>query len=931
MMTSIVAIDIETTGLDPDKDSIIEIGVERFKGHRIEKEWTTLINPGRHIPEFISGLTGISDEMVRQAPRIQDILHDFEVFIGDAPVLGHNVRFDLGFLQKYRVLELNQVIDTYELASVLLPSASRYNLGTLGKTLGIFLPATHRAMDDARLTQAIFTRLHKLANELPLNLIEEIVRLSEPLDWDASWFFRQVLRVRSHEGVSAKQSYGLIGGSFKTLSDQIIPPLQPVTELIPLDPEVTAAILEHGGPFSKVFPDYEFRVEQVEMVRAVTHSLSDGHHLMVEAGTGVGKSFAYLIPAAKWATQNNTSVLISTNTINLQDQLIKKDIPDLCQALGLNLRATVLKGRANYLCPRRLNHLRQYGPKTAEEMRVLAKILVWLLENTSGDRAEINLTGSAERDVWIRISAEDDACTNETCIKSTGGSCPFYRVRQSAQSAHLLIVNHALLLSDVVTDSHVLPDYAYLIVDEAHHLENATTNALSFRLTKSDLERVLREVGGSGSGVLGRLLLDTRDILRPSEYASLSQKISQATDLAFRLQNSLNDFFQSLGAFVAAQRENQQPGNYPWQERILPSTRTQPGWYDIENSWDSANNVMQQFLKMIDELYQGATELYTNGMESLEDVISTMSSVYRRLNETNSNIDGMISNPSSKKVYWIEIQPNGDRLTMRTAPLYVRSLIEKYLWHEKSSVILTSATLTTHGQFDYIRNILGADEADELALGSPFDYENSTLLLMANDIPEPNAPGYQQAVDRTLIQLCKVAGGRTLVLFTSYAQLKRTAKNINGPLTESGILVFEQGEGASPNTLLENFKESEQAVLLGTRSFWEGVDIPGQALSVVVIVKLPFDVPTDPLLAARSETYDDPFNEYYLPEAILKFRQGFGRLIRTKSDRGVVVILDRRLQTKAYGRFFLESLPQCTVKVGPLVQLPSAALQWLDL
>jgi len=269
-------------------------------------------------------------------------------------------------------------------------------------------------------------------------------------------------------------------------------------------------------------------------------------------------------------------------------------------------------------------------------------------------------------------------------------------------------------------------------------------------------------------------------------------------------------------------------------------------------------------------------------------------------------------------------------LTIHTAPLHVSSLVEKYLWHEKSSVILTSATLTTHGQFNYIRNILGADEADELALGSPFDYENSTLLYMANDIPEPNAPGYQQAIDRSLIQLCKVVGGRTLVLFTSYAQLKRTAKNINVPLSEHGILVFEQGEGASPNTLLENFKESERAVLLGTRSFWEGVDIPGQALSVVVIVKLPFDVPTDPLLAARSETYDDPFNEYYLPEAILKFRQGFGRLIRTKSDRGVVVILDRRLQTKAYGRFFLESLPQCTVKVAPLVQLPSAALQWLE-
>jgi DNA polymerase-3 subunit epsilon/ATP-dependent DNA helicase DinG len=240
--------------------------------------------------------------------------------------------------------------------------------------------------------------------------------------------------------------------------------------------------------------------------------------------------------------------------------------------------------------------------------------------------------------------------------------------------------------------------------------------------------------------------------------------------------------------------------------------------------------------------------------------------------------------------------------------------------------------LTTNNDFDYIRNRLNADEADELVLGSPFDYENSTLLYLVNDIPEPTeANAYQREVESAIIRLAKATGGRMLALFTSYAQLKRTAQAIGPAMEDAGIQVFEQGEGASTNILLGNFREADKAVLLGTRAFWEGVDIPGEALSVLVIVKLPFDVPSDPIIAARSETFDDPFNEYNLPEAILRFRQGFGRLIRTQSDRGVVVILDKRVLTKKYGRQFLESLPVCTRKTASSLDLPAAAVKWLNI
>ncbi|HEY9152136.1 MAG TPA: helicase C-terminal domain-containing protein, partial [Anaerolineales bacterium] len=578
---------------------------------------------------------------------------------------------------------------------------------------------------------------------------------------------------------------------------------------------------------------------------------------------------------------------------------------------------------------RRLENLRQYGPRNADEMRVLAKVLVWQMQNESGDRNELNLNGNPEREVWLKISAEDDACTTDTCIKRTGGACPFHRAKSAAQTAHLLIVNHALLLSDVATGSKVLPEYSYLIVDEAHHLESATTNALSFRLTQFDMDRMLKEIGGSNAGVLGRVLTETKDALRPSDFGLLQQKISRATDMAFRLQEQNREFFNILSEFASFQREGQPQSNYSWQARILPATRTLPHWDEVEIKWDETGGTMNLLLNSIAEIHKAVSDLYSDGHDNLEDVIGDIGNVYRRLNEAYNNMTGMISQPNQGLVYWIEVNPRGEKLSLNAAPLRVGPMIEENIWHQKASVILTSATLTAHNEFQYLRNTLGADEADELQLGSPFDYESSTLLYVANDIPEPNASGYQQMLDRSLIATAKATGGRMLVLFTSYTALKKTAQAITGPLAREDIYVYEQGDGASPNALLESFKSTERAVLLGTRSFWEGVDVPGNALSVVVITKLPFDVPTDPLIAARSEMYEDSFNEYYLPEAILKFRQGFGRLIRTASDRGIVVILDRRVLTKQYGRLFLESLPHCTIKQGPSVNLAREAGKWL--
>jgi DNA polymerase-3 subunit epsilon/ATP-dependent DNA helicase DinG len=932
-MNFLVALDIETTGLDPKKDAIIEIGAVKFRDLQVLDEFHYLINPGRPIPPFITQLTGIGDEMVARAPGIAEIYPRLQAFVGDAPVVGHNIAFDLSFLRRRGGLGGNEAIDTYELAAVLLPSAERYNLSALAERFEITLPADHRALNDARVTHQLYLLLFSLAQKLPVDLLAELVRLSDGIHWGALSPLRQALRFAARQPVKAKKvrQDSVLGPLFSQTGKRSAPPLAPLETPAPIDGEELSALIEPGGVFSAYLPNFEYRTEQVAMLRAVARAFSESRHLLVEAGTGTGKSMAYLLPAAVYAIQNQTRVVISTNTINLQEQLINKDIPDIQHALDLPLRAIVLKGRSNYFCPRRFEIMLHRLPETVEELRVLAKVMVWLRETKTGDRGEINLNGTIEREVWSKISAEDEGCTTEMCLKRTGGACPFYQVRQAAQNAHLLIVNHALLLSDVATGNRVLPEYEHLIIDEGHHIEEATTNALSIRIGLADIERLLKELGSHRSGVMGRLVSVAQEILDPEQVGALTYLVEQATDRAFQVENLIRQFFYTLDHFLFELRQGKGSSPYAQQERILPATRTLPAWLEVEISWDDTDRVYKPLLSLVGNVLQAVAEMSAAEVDELEDIFSSLSYIYRRLEETYHELTALVFSPAADRIYWIETNPNNQRLTIQSAPLQIGPLMEQYLWLEKTSIVVTSATLTAAGEFDYIRDRLNAFDAEELALGSPFDYESATLVYIADDIPEPgDRGGHQRAVEHALINIARQTGGRMLALFTAYEQLRRTSHAITPVLNKYGISVLEQGEGASSHALLETFRETEQAVLLGTRAFWEGVDVPGEALSVLVIVKLPFDVPSDPIIAARAETFEDPFYQYSLPEAILRFRQGFGRLIRTQYDRGVVIILDKRVLTKRYGRLFLESLPPCSLKKGPLSEAPLITSQWLN-
>lgn len=924
-----IALDIETTGLNPREDKITEIAAIRFDGEKILDSYQTLVNPERPIPSNITQLTHITNDMVRGAPKILEVLDPLAKFVGSDPIIGHNIGFDLSFLYQGNILKKNPVFDTYELAAVLMPSATRYNLSALGQQLGIQNEEAHRALSDCQTTIHVFNKLIEQIYDLPLTLLIHLAHSGDRIGWNEAKLFTAVANDRVKKGETASRTYTIPFPTTDFANIENIPPLEPETYTTPLDLDKAAAYLENDGAFSQELTYYEERPQQIQMLRAVGNAFSRGRHMLIEAGTGTGKSFAYLIPSALWATQNGERVVISTNTINLQDQLIRKDIPQLQQIFETEVRATVLKGRSNYLCSRNLQRLFSHGPDTTEEFRILGKILVWLSQGGNGDRTTLTLNRPIERDIWRSVSAENDSCRPKACPFFHDHRCPYYAAHAKAQRAHIIVVNHSLLLSDLAMDGRVLPPYNYLIVDEGHHLENAATNAFSTRLTKFDLNRIVQEIGTASSGLMGRILTSLTEQVSPETYADYKAKADAISEKIPGIEVTITTIFNEFADFMREQRNNADLTVYGQTERLTGATRTSPQWANVEIVWDNAGAVLNDWLDEINEFYEDLSHESALPDELIEQS-DLLEGVIRNATDYIRLFEELIMKPKSDYIYWVEIAAVNNYLALNAAPLQVGSLIESNIWHTKESAIITSATLTTDNSFNYIRERLNAQEADEVTVGSPFDYQKAVLLYLPTDIPEPNQGAAQSMVENTVSKLAQATKGRMLVLFTSYAQLKRTSNALNASLRNAGITIFEQGEGASATALLETFRETEKAILLGTRSFWEGVDIQGEQLSCVVIVKLPFDVPTDPIVAARSESFENPFSQYSIPEAILKFRQGFGRLIRSSTDRGIVVILDSRITTKRYGREFLNSIPRCTEKRGSIRELPREAAHWLN-
>ena len=919
MRGEFIAFDLETTGLDAATDEIIEIGIARFVEGELVEQYQSLIKPPIPIPPEISQLTGIDPEDVEDQPRIQDLVADIASFFGDSPVVAHNVQFDRSFLAKHHSLERNLAIDTVELASIMLPASPRYNLSTLATVMGIKLERAHRAFDDALATGLLYWQLWQRACQLPTNLLREIIQASGSHSWELREVFQAALQEGLHEN-------GLRQARNPFVPERLDAKPLDISQAghRPLEPEAVEQVFGERGKLAECHRAYEKRDQQLQMAREVMRAFNQGEHLMIEAGTGTGKSIAYLAPAALWALANGQRVTVSTQTINLQEQLLKNDVPLVRAIAGEELRAALMKGRGNYLCPRRLTTLRRRKPANLEELRTLAKILVWLEHSSSGDRGEINLR-HGEWSVWKRLSAEDEDCTTFVCATQMAGACPYYKARAKAEAAHIVITNHALLIADARIDNRVLPDYHHLVVDEAHHLEEAITNGMSRRIGQQLIMTRLRELGNANRGAFGAFLSAARDNIPRQDLDRLEHFITNISAALEEMQGEIRRYFRALHDF-----SKNSGGDRRYAKRLLDAQRDSGSFVSVQSAWGRLARYFLDVTDALERLCQALPRYARYEPPQFDDYSSEIRAQWRFLSEMHEHLERFTNDPDANSVYGVIAGDKPERLQIQLSPLHVGPMMDEYLNRRMESIILTGATLTTQGNFAHIARRLYADDYRAVALESPFNYEESTLLYVPTDMPEPSQRrDYQRMVERGIIALGAELEGRMMVLFTSYAQLRETSRAVTPRLSLGDIVVFDQSFGGSRDALLESFKKADKAVLMGTRSFWEGVDIPGDDLNALIIARLPFAVPSDPVFAARSETYSNSFQEYAVPEAIVRFRQGFGRLIRSRRDRGVVAIFDSRVINKRYGGDFLESLPDCTVQYGSLANLPQVASAWI--
>ena len=633
-------------------------------------------------------------------------------------------------------------------------------------------------------------------------------------------------------------------------------------------------IFGRDGLIAHAHPDYEYRPGQIQMAEAVLRAFEEKRHLIVEAGTGTGKTLAYLVPAIAAAVGRGSRVIISTGTKNLQEQLMEKDIPFLQDVLPRKFTASYMKGRSNYACLQRIRRA-ENSPvlEGLDELDYFDEVRRWARESQTGDRAE--LTSLPENlPFWRHIDARSEICVGQKCPDYD--ACYITRMRQRAMDSDIVIVNHHLFFADLALRNseygQVLPDYSAVIFDEAHQIEDVAAEYFGAQVSNYQLEDLVRD--------LAQLPLTNVDVNK------------ELTRTASRLTRFADNFWMGF-------REGRgEEGRAP----ILPGTfarkRTDG---EIE-----ATPLGDAYLSL-----DGALERMETTLDALSEQPLEVENLVRRIRQVRFDLQFIVSGDDKHFVYWMERRGRG--IFLRASPIDVSSLLQDKLFERVETVILTSATLASAGNFNFIRERLGLTEADDLVAPSSYDYESQAVLYLPKPLPDPRSPLFADAAAREIINLLNATEGRAFVLSTSFAGMKALYERV---LNEVDFPCFLQGT-ASKAGLLEKFRETPNAVLFATSSFWQGVDVRGAQLSCVIIDKLPFAVPSDPVVAARQRHIDDQggssFYEYSVPQAIISLKQGLGRLIRATTDRGVLAVLDPRLRTKAYGRLFLESLPPCRV------------------
>lgn len=636
-----------------------------------------------------------------------------------------------------------------------------------------------------------------------------------------------------------------------------------------------------NGPIAAGLDAYEVRPQQIRMAEAVEKAICGSGTLIVEAGTGIGKSLAYLVPFADWAVSENKRVVVSTYTKALQTQLFVKDLPFIQRSLGIPLRYAICMGSENYVCLRKaLRHSQAEFFASKKAHKQVERIMSWLSSTETGLKTDLDVEPDAA--VWDLFSREAGMCLGRKCRRAA--ECFYLKARQEQGRAHVLITNHSLLFTDMMSEAKLLPEFHGLVLDEAHTLEDVATSHFGQSVSSSSLARLLEGVHSAVSPKTGPI----------AEDEGLREKAREVRERAKALHAAGDALFAKAAEFFGKE------------ERMA----------ELEGSSFDAEDISAEAAALalaLDTLARALAD--TEERELVHSLVS-------RCDDLAGALDFILYQPKeSDYVYWADVRPlrEGIAVGFHAAPIDISAVLREHLFEAVSPIVLTSATLASSSgagkpDFSFIKRRLGVGPCDELVLDSPFDYAKNVLLCTPKGVPDPGtAPAdYKKKVKDGIVELYDIMGGRMFALFTSYDMLNSVAAMVSSERPDIGILK----QGDLPRyVLLDVFKKSGKSVLMGTATFWQGVDVPGNALECVVITRLPFSVPTDPVNAARIKALErkgkSAFLEYQLPQALIMFKQGFGRLIRTASDRGVVVVMDPRIRTRYYGRKFIEALPKC--------------------
>jgi len=717
--------------------------------------------------------------------------------------------------------------------------------------------------------------------------------------------------------------------------------------IVPLHSEPLVAFFDKQGEIAKLLDNYEHRPQQLEMIKAVAQGVNENKIALIEAGTGTGKTLAYLLPAITYAVNNEEKIVVSTNTINLQEQLILKDLPFLQKALKKPFKAALVKGRSNYACKRKILEADMepdlFDSESGEND--LRAILKWAKGTKEGSKSELSFV--PRFDAWERVQSESDTSLKTQC--PFYDECFFYNARRKAASANILIVNHHLLFSDLalrsmkgMSENAILPGYNRIVFDEAHNIEEIATSYFGTQATLLGLRRIIsrlyRKKQNKETGILPflnfRLGQEIR-LLSIEAFIELQQEITTAQKKQLpELQITIDSAFEMIDDFVANSRfvknfdrareiklrlTEEVVSEKEWVEMIVPI---------VQKLVSQINRFTVRFGKVIDKLNDYSPEFKENTAALTLDLRAQID----RLRMMSTEIQHVLLTEDESHVRWIETRDgykNSRLIRLQSAPLKVDAILKDALYDRFKSITMTSATLTVAGRFKYLKSRLGLSAVDqekliELRLSAPFDYENQALVTVTTDMPAPNDPQFADQLPQFLLDALATSHGRAFVLFTSYALMRRTYNGVKSELETRGVNIYMQGD-ENRTRLLDRFRKDISSVLFGTDSFWEGVDVHGNSLVSIIITKLPFRVPSEPLVEARIEALEkageNAFLAYSVPQAAIKFRQGFGRLIRRKTDYGSVLVLDNRLVTKFYGKAFMDSLPNCEKFAGSGVQV----------